>query len=225
MLIHMDPNTQQQGNTTPPIYGQPTQPLIHESPKTSSTKSPYDFILETNRKPKHNPFKGGSLRSKLLLVVSVGAVIILAIVITSTVLNSSSKANTAGLISLAAEQQEILRVASAGISGSSDPALNVFSELTKLTVTSQHTKLIAYLKERKAIYTAIDLASALNKQTDQAFKAASTNGRYDEVVRSTLKAELTKYLQNLQTRYDKADGPIGKTLLADSYKSTKILLK
>jgi hypothetical protein len=231
MLMSMDPNKQQPGFTPPP-YGQaPQQPQPQSQPfapgpVAPSPQSPYGFILETQRKPKKNFLKGGSLRSKLLVVVGGGALLIGTIVIVSSIINSSAKANTEALISIAAEQQEIVRVAGVGVKTSTDLATITFAELTKLSVTSQQQKLVKYLNNTvSATLTPATLASGLSTKTNQALNSAAVSDQFDSVFNSTLKASLTAYANDLQKSYKNASGPTIKGILADSYNGTATLLK
>lgn len=211
----MEPNNQLPGVQPPTV-----QPGAQPEPP-----SPYGFILNAPHAPKKQLLKPNSLRSRLLLIVGGGIIIMLLIVGVSSLIKKSSQANRTALISLVAEQQEIIRVANLGITGSDDFLIQSRAETAALSVGSQQTSLTKYLKDRKVILTKIVLNAGLNTKTDEALKSATANNRFNEVFSQTLTDSLNLYAQNIKKSYANAEGPIIKAQLSESYKSTALLLK
>ena len=200
------------------------QPTMQPGAQPESP-NPYGFILNAPHAPKKKLLKPNSLRSRLLLIVGGGLVIILLIVGVSSFITRASQANKSALISLVGEQQEIVRVANLGVVGSTDFIAQSWAETTALSVGSQQSKLTKYLTERKTAILPIVLNAKRDPKTDADFGVATANNRFTEVFDQKLKDSLNTYAQNLKKAYANADGPIIKTILGDSYKSTVILLK
>ncbi len=200
------------------------QPSIQPGAQ-SDAHNPYGFILNAPHPPKNKFIKPNSLRSRLLLVVGGGLVLIFLIVGISSFIHRTSKANTTALISLVAQQQEIIRIANLGVTGSSDFLIQSRAETAALSVGTQQTGLTKYLKARKVILTPLLLNSKLDPKTDADFKTATANNRFNDVFSQKLKDILTLYAQNIKKNYTNANGPVIKAQLNESYKSTVLLLK
>lgn len=216
MLRLMDPNNQQ------PLV-QPGQPI----PTVTPGNNPYGFIMDTANKKRGGmlPTNPASTKSRLLFVVGGGLVLLIVISIFYSLLFGGKESNTTLFKSLAAEQQEIIRVSALGVEGSSDPTIAAYAQTTKLTVQSHRTKLLSYLVANKVKVPPAQLASKKNSKVDAALSAAKASNRFDEVFKETLVAELTSYATNIQTNYKSATGDTSKKLLATEYADVSLLLK
>jgi len=207
----------------PPPPGQlPPQGQPNMQP---TAQNPYGFILNAPHPPRRTLLKPNSLRSRLLLVVGAGFVVILAIIGISSLLTRTSQGNVTALKSLVAEQQEIIRVAGLGVSGSSELITQGWAETTKLSVTSQQKSLTKYLASKQVVLLPIELSAKKNSKIDAEFKTAKTNNRFNEVFLETLKDNLNAYAKDLKTSYQNASNSESKKILSDSYKSVTLLLK
>ncbi len=221
MLMVMNPNSPLPGTKSPQEQTpQPGQNGIQPGPQ-----NPYGFIINTPHPPKNRFLKPNSFRSRLLVIVGGGAILMIAIVLISSLITRSSKENATALVSLVAKQQEIVRVAGLGVVGSSDLLTQSWAETTVLSVGSQQFELKSYLTKRKTVITAPILLSKLDPQTTSAFTAATADNNFTEVFRAKLKTSLVTYEQNLKKSYDGAKGPTIKKILGNSYNSTATLLK
>jgi flagellar basal body-associated protein FliL len=213
----MNPNDPSSG-ALPPT--QPTTP-----PVVADGQNPYGFIMDAEHKRKKKLGKPSSFKSLILLIIGGGLVLSIAIVAVSSLASRSQQAQTNGLISLTAQQQEIIRVAGLGVSGSTDLLTQSWAETVKLSVTSQQKSLITYLTKNKVKDKELNLNSKLNKDTDAALKTATANNRFSDEFSSNLKQSLTTYASDLKKSYEGASGANSKAILKDSYESTTLLLK
>lgn len=215
----MDPYNQKPG--TPAQPGQ-----IPSSPDPQDPQNPYHFILNAPKAPKQPLFKTGSLRSKLFVIIGGAFIVILAIVLISSLLSRSSKTATTELITIVAQQQEIIRVANLGIAGSaSDLPTQVWAATTESSVSSQQQRLIKYLKQKDIIVLPEQLNAKLSKKTDADFKTATVNSTFVSTFKDNLRSSLVAYGQDLSKSYKNVSSPEIKTLLNESYKNTVTLLK
>jgi len=189
--------------------------------------NPYGFITNAPHQSKRaRPnIKNGSLRSRLLLIVGGGLVLIILIIVFSNILNGSKRANSTLLTSLAAEQQEIIRIAALGSASVTDPSVGAFATTAKSSVTSDQASLIAYLKTKNVRVTNAEINIQKDTSTDKAFDNAKANNNYDAVFSAKLKSSLTTYVKDIKKNYSRASNPTSKKLLSDSYNSATQLLK
>jgi hypothetical protein len=216
----MDPNSQQPG--LPPL--QPGS----SAPQQTPGNNPYGFILDTQHQPKkglipnHNP---NSTRSRILVALGAGTALVIVAIIAFSLISGGGDNNSQLLTSLAAEQQEIIRVADLGVKGATDPSTQALAEVTKLSVISQQNKLTTYLTDHGVKLAPTSLNTKLNKATDTTLTDATASNRFNDVFTETIKKSLTSYAANVKQSYDSASNTASKTLLADSYNSTNNLLK
>jgi hypothetical protein len=215
----MDPNNQIPGAVPPP--GQIPTPQAPPAPH-----DPYHFIMNAPKAPRRKVLKTGSLRSRLLLIVGIAAVVIAAIMLVSSLLSRSSKQVTTDLINIVAEQQEIIRVANVGALGATgDLVTQSWAVTTESTIGSEQQALIKYLKQKEIVILPTELVGKLNKKTDTDLAAAKVNGTFVVVFKASLRASLTTYATDLKKSYKGVSSPEIKQLLSDSYKNTVSLLK
>jgi hypothetical protein len=174
----------------------PTQPYI---PKQNVN---YDFIMQANKKQRRFSFGGKDSKVRLLI-----------------------KDNVAQLSELAAEQQEIVRIANLGIENAVGAETKNLAITTKLSVASQHEKLLDYLKDRKHKITKEQLAAKKDTSVDKALREAREENNYDSVFKEVIKEDLASYATNLEKSYQSATSTKAKNLLSESYDSTQNLLK
>lgn len=211
----MYPNNQLPGAQPQP--GQPVTPPL--------APSPYGFILNAPNKPKQPLLKPNSLKSRLLIIVGGSLILMLLIIGVSTLVKRSGAAKKAAIISLVAEQQEVIRVANLGTVGSKDLLIQSWAQTASSSVGSQQKSLTKYLAARNTILLKTELSAKLDPKTDEAFKTASVDNRFTEVFTEKFKAILLTYAQDLKKNYNNVKTPALKKLLSDSYKSTYLLLK
>lgn len=216
----MDPNYQ-----PPSVPQQPSQPFPPPATQQGA-HDPYSFIMDTQHHPKKKLIPNdGSFKSRMLMIVGFGTVLIIAIIVISSLLGSGKENNTQLLTNLAAEQTEIIRIADLGLKGSTNPDTLAFAQTTKSSLTAEQVRLLGYLTSKNIKVTPIVLNSKLSKTTTAALTSATASNEFDAVLTDTIKKSLKVYSSHLAESYKNASTPESKLLLADSFKSTANLLK
>jgi len=217
----MDPNQQQ-----PPQYpvGGQQQPGV----PNQFTPQQYDFIMGDQPKPKKPLIpmpSGGSSKTQRLIFVGIGVLVLLIIVIVfASLLSSKSKSGTENLVTVAAQQTEIVRVAKLGTTKAGSSAAKNLALTTQLTVNSQKNGVVKYLLSNKRKVNNKELSATKDIKTDTSLANAETNGRFDDTFVQIIRDLLAKYQASLKTAYS-ASGPKGKALLDQDYKDVSVLLE
>lgn len=215
----MDPYNQQPGS--PSSETQTPQNLTTQPSPTGK----YDFILDTQHKPKKSLVpRDGSFKSRLLLLVGGAIAVIIAIIAVSSLLGGGEN-NTQLLTKLAAEQTEIIRITDLGLRGSTNQDTQIYVQTVKSSVTTDLTRVVGYLAANKIKLKPIELNSQLNKDVDDELTSATASNQFDEVIIATLKARLNTYSGHLSELYKLTSSVKSKMILNEGYKSTALLLK
>lgn len=197
----------------------PNQPYAPPPP----APNPYDFITNPAPDPK-TPKLGNSFKSRLLIVAGAGVLLIMIASILGAVLSRSGKGDISGLKDIAAHQTELIRVAELGADKAQSTPIRSLAYTTKLSVTTQHQKLVAYLGTRGVELTEVELAAHHDDSVDEELETAAGNNRFDEAFNEVLNQELTDYNNSMKTAYQSATSEKSKALLAESYASSGTLL-
>ncbi len=197
----------------------PTQPY---TPPPASP-NPYDFITNPAPDPK-GPKLGTSFRSRLLLVAGLGVLLLVIASILGAVLSSAGKGDVRALKDIAARQVELIRVAELGADKAQSSPIRSLAYTTKLSVTTQHQKLVAYLGSRGEKLSEAELAAHQRLSVDEELETAAANNRFDDAFSEILNEELTDYNNSMKSAYQSATSEKSKTLLAESYASSGTLL-
>lgn len=216
----MDPNQQ-----LPPQYpggGQP-QPGV----PNQFTPQQYDFIMGDQQKPKKSliPMPSGGNKKQRIIFVVIGVLILLTIgTILAAILSSSGKSSTESMVTVAAEQTEIIRIARIGTTKAGGGTARNLAYNTQLTVTSQKNGLVRYLNANDRKLSNKELSIAKDSETDKKLTAAETNGRFDDTFVQIIRDKLAKYQVSLKTAYN-ASGSNGKELLNKAHQEASVLLE
>lgn len=208
----------------------PTTPNIQtpEGPSPTPAASPagynYDFILNPQKpvKPKV-PLAGSSTLQRVLIVVGVLTLLIILGVIVSSVLGAGSKEKTEGLLTVAEEQTELIRIATDGTLHTTSVTAQSLAQNVQASITSDNAALITYMKSNGQKVTPAQLALKHSKTTDVSLTAAQENNTYDTTFKDVIQTELTDYMVALQKVYKANPGPKGKALLSKQYDAATLL--
>lgn len=185
----------------------------------------YDFIFNPQQPKKTGGFGfGGSLKNRLSIIVVAGILLLLGFSLVSNLLSSGQKTTIRNLKTIVAQQQEIIRIAEAGAKDAKSTDARGFALTVKLSVTTDQQKMQTQLGAYKAKMTPQELAAKKSSDTDKTLADATTNNRYDEVLRETLASALGDYQRHIRTAYDGAVGTKTKATLESSFANTELLL-
>lgn len=195
-------------------------------PPEQPQQNPYDFIMNPAQQAPRQRFglvpSGGS-KQKIFMILG-GLLSIMFIFLVATTFLGGSGGNTQQLLTVAQEQQEILRIASLEQKQlRSQPAINL-SVTTSASVSSSQQQVISLIG-KKAKTDAKILALKKDSSTDKTFESAIQTNSFDAVYQSTLAEKLTAYQKTLKTAYDGTSNKNAKQVLQTAYDGTSILIK
>jgi hypothetical protein len=187
-------------------------------------KNPYDFLNESPE-PKKGLLKGQGPRQRLLIVLA-GSLILLAIVaLIISLAFGGAPSNKLELISIAQQQNEIIRVATIGDQKARESQAKSLGLTTKLTLISDQQPLLNALKSQKVKIAPKQLSAGKNPSTDQALTQAEQANRFDDEYIKTLQNELATYQKALKSAYDNpATGKKLKATIEKDYKNASLII-
>lgn len=230
------PGPQPQPAYQPPATGVNSAPVVAAGgqyevvPPPSVTgrptgHNPYEFIVNPQqvKAPRGNLLGGNSFAKQIAVIV--GLAVIIMIVVAVGLSMFGPKGNTSGLSGLAEQQQEIVRVATEVATQASGQDTKNFATNVELSVASNQTQLLAYLKSHGTKLGNKQLALDQNAQTDTLLTNAAAANSYDHVAVQALTNALQTYQGQLQTTFKQTTSPQAKQLLQSSYSAAALLLE
>lgn len=211
-------------NSSAAVPPAPPPAPLPNAPGQGGNQNPYDFIMNSNNKPRGMFSGGGSTMSRIIIVV-VGAVslIILAIVLFS-VLSGSSGGSVANLTDVAQRQTEIARISAVAVEKSNSTAIKNRAHTVKLSMLSSQQQTIALLTKSGEKVDAKVLALKQNAQTDQQLDAATANDTFDATFTKILDEELKSYRIAVQNYFNSSTSNNEKLLLKESFDGVNLLI-
>lgn len=217
-------NPEQNGGQLPPPN--PNQPLQSPSPIPPGVPShnPYEFIMNP-QKPKKPPLLvgGNSMLQRVLIAVSGLTLLVIVGVIASSVLTAGSKEKTAGLLAVAQDQTELIRVATDGTQHATTLPGQNLAQNVLASVTSDNAALLSYMSKNGLKATSKELSLKHSKSVDTTLASAVENSTYDSAFKDVIRKDLDAYGAALQKAIRANPGPKGKTLLSNQYAAAKLL--
>ena len=198
------------------------EPAANQEPQ----QNPYDFILSSPPKQPHKGVPGlmsDPFISKLVFLIG-GAIVLMVAAAVAVNLFFGSKTNFADLVAVAETQQEMVRVSGMYAAATDQNLINA-SVTVQASISTQQAAMVNFLKQHSHDVKPSVLAAKQNPQTDTKLATAKQNNNFDSVFAQTLRQELTAYTANLRTYYLNASGKQEKTLLANDFAQTQLLLK
>lgn len=217
-------NPEQNGGQIPPTQNPQQPPVPNPTPTANPAGYNYDFILNPEKptKPKV-PLAGSSTLQRVLIVVGILTVVIILGAIVSSVLSAGSKEKTQGLLTVAQEQTEIIRIATDGTLHTTSVPAQGLAQNVQASITSDNVALIEYIKNNGQKVTKAQLGLKHSKTTDTSLATALGNNTYDTTFKDVIQTELTDYMVALQKVYKTNPSPKGKALLSKQYDAATLL--
>jgi hypothetical protein len=186
----------------------------------------YDFILNPAPKPKKTliPTGGSSRKQRILTVVLGGGAFLVLIIAAFSFILGSGGGQKELLISLAQEQQEIIRIADIGASKGRSRETREFAQTVKMSITSDQTETRAQLQKYGKKLNSKDLALKLDAKTTALLTTADRGNNFDAEMRAKLEASLETYKANLKTAHETATNTKEKDLLKKNFDHITVIL-
>lgn len=195
------------------------------SPPPPSHTPDYDFIVNPATAPKKSliPLPTGGSILQRAAVVGGGLVILLIIIVIFVSLLSGSGNNTTPLVSIAQQQNELIRIATVGTLQTSDQAAKNFAVASQLSLTTDQQQLLTYLKGQGHKVSSKQLLATKSAKTDSELSAAQAASTFDSTFEQIMQTELTTYVQSLKTTFASTTGSNARKLLNNDYAAAVLL--
>lgn len=148
---------------------------------------------------------------------------IIALVVISFISNAG-KSSSQSLIDLARQQQELIRVAEIGVSGSRSTNTKNLAATAQLSLQTTQNDTIALLKKQGYKLSVKDLALKENSQTDQQLDAANLNNSFDDTFTKLIRTQLANYRSSLNGAYKASKSKTERQILQTSYNGVTLLI-
>jgi hypothetical protein len=162
------------------------------------------------------------------VLLALGALIVILLLILAYGLFFSGRggSNTADLMDVIGQAQEVSRISTAQQPQLKDPNTAALAATATIATSSDAKQLSNYLTKNKVKIDKKRLAAitAANKSVDTQLTSAAGNNNLEEAYLSYLKTALSNYSQTLRKAYTSAQAPATKTLLKNSFDSSQTLL-
>ena len=205
----------------PPL--QPDNPTAQIPPTNQ-----YDFIVNAGKRGPTTllpTFNHSSLKTRLLVAGSGVLALIVLFWIFVALISGSSSNNTASLISLAQQQNEIARVSAESAQDAVLPPTQTFAITTSLSLLSEQRAFLAYLRSLGSVPSSSILQATRDPKTDATLKSAQGNGNYDQTYILITQSELASYEHNLKQAFAATKIIKERQLLEVAYQQAQLLVQ
>lgn len=201
----------------------PTPPPM--MPHIPQQHNPYDFIMSPGAKPKKSLLpKGNSPLQRVFIVVIILFVVLLVGGVIASLLGNRGTASVSKFVVVAAEQQEIVRLASSTLPKLKTQTAKTLAATTAASVASDQTQLLAQLQRGGTKVGTASLNAKRNTQSDTKLTQAAQTGQLDAVFTSTLEQLLSTYRNDLNAAYKISKNPTTRSILTVSYNNASLIL-
>lgn len=174
-------------------------------------QNPYDFIMDPSQRKQHVAPGGG--KNKIVVMLALGLVIITVIVLGFVFITSIGKANNDDLVSLRAQQTEILRIIELGKKDLTDAELKNKLSSMQIFISSDSAQLNDLLGKRNVEITKEQLASKKDGDIDASLEKAKQEGSLDKVLLDEISEQSNNYYDTLKEALSSATTAKEKELL------------
>ncbi len=192
-----------------------------------SRDASYSFITNPGVPPKRSPMEmlpgGGSIITRVGLVVGVIIILVIGVSIFKSILGSGNKTVTAALVNVVQDQQEILNVTKKTPLQQSLSSRNQnFAANIQISLGSSQSQLRSYMATNHIKLKASQLSLKISKATNDQLSASAASGTYNDTFSQIMKTKLSDYGTDIQKAYRLEKGKKGRALLNDSYKQISL---
>lgn len=199
----------------------PSPPPINPNQNDGSQ---YSFITNPYKPTKKSLFSFGSTKKSRILLV-VGGLVGLAMMVglVALVVGSLDDAAKQDWLTLAQQQQEIIRISDEGSKRAQNRDTKNLATTTKITLESSKASINSLAKKHGATIDSKTLALGKDAKTDAALKTAEQTNQFDSVFQKILQTELNEYQAILKKLNENTDSKSTKTGLTSAYSNARIL--
>lgn len=200
----------------------PAPPPIQPKPSGSN---PYSFITDPGKPVKKKLLPSGGTKQGRIMIV-VGGILGLAViaVIVIAVINSLGNAQKQEWLTLAQQQQELIRISDIGSTKAKDRETKNIATTTRLSLTSSQPFINTLAKRNGAVFTSKTLTTGKDSRVDAQLTTAEQTNRFDSVFLQVLNQKLLAYEKQLNKLEQGASGNT-KASLAAAAANARLLQK
>lgn len=203
-----------------------TSPNFSQSPAPTGGEfdpSQFDFIMNPNKPPRRGwlPTSSGA---RNIIFGAIATVVVLALLAMIWAIVSGSDKSIEGLVKVAQQQTEIVRLAEDGNRKAQTEPAKSLAALTNTTITSDKNALTSYLAQNKRKLKPKELAMLADKQADSKLAAAASNGRYEDALIEIILSKIAEYIKTIDGLRGSI-GAKGQKILDDSAHNATLILK
>jgi hypothetical protein len=197
-------------------------------PAPQPTVNPYGFIMSPGQTPQKKSAlilgPNDSFVKKLALILG-GAAILIVVLLVASSLFLGGKSNTDLLVSVAQDQQEIIRINSSTGTQVNATALKNFAVTAEATMGSDQQKLLAHITSLGGSVDQKILALKADAASDALLTTAKSTNTLDASYAQLMQALLTTYRTNIETAFEASGNEAVKQDLRKAYASSELLLQ
>lgn len=196
--------------------------------QNNNQTNPYDFILNNNQTKKTINFQN---KRSILLLFSGGAVfIIIIIIVLSSIFAGPAVININSYTKTLQDQAEIVHLTSEVMNNTFGSVglpvnLNNTTATTNVSLASQQSNMISYLKLNGYTISLATINLGINQSLDKQLTADYSNQTFKSSYQNELTSLLNQYLTDLSTAYKLSTGPKGRIMLKSDYNSIGLIQK
>lgn len=212
-----------------PQFAQTNQPPDPQAGAGGPYNPQYGFIMEPPPPPRRSLLPTDASMPIRIGIMAGGVLVLLILFLVIKGLLSGG-GNSVSFISIAQDQQEMIHI----VTNTTTPQANQQAELSatnqnfaitaQLSLTSAQRQTLIYLQNNGKKVKAKTLELKISAMTDQELTAAATNSTYDSTFKQIMQSKLTDYQAALKQAYVQTGDPVGRKLLNDEYKASKLLV-
>ncbi len=189
-------------------------------PPIQPGQSPYDFLLNPASVPKSKlvskvPLPRDPFLRRVVIVLGGGIGLIIVIALLAGVIFSGGSGSS--LTTLAQEQNELIRIATAAANQATVQTTKNLAVNTQTILTTNQQQLLAYAKKHGQSIGTKQLGLTKSSATDTQLANALAASNYDTVFIQITQAQLTTYSKLLKQTFSSTSNATGKQLLRADY--------
>lgn len=186
----------------------------------------YNFIMNPEKPKKRGLLSGTGgdpFITKIVLIVG-GALVLIVVTTLAVNLFFGGRNNTALLIGLAQDQQEILRLSAEGENAGSQDIKNAAIS-TQLSVKSHQRSWLSVLEGRGRGASAEELALKKDSAADGKLELAGQTGTFDTTYTAVMRSGLGEYAEALRSIHQNTSDQELRAALSRQYDEVQLLLE
>lgn len=177
------------------------------------SQDPYNFIMDPNLQQKNRPAMLQNPKQRIIISIVFVVVVLMVLFIAYSFIASLGKQDNSALISINAQQNEIIRISDLGLKEAKDPNTKTLVATLKSFVVSDQVDTESYLSKNGTKITPEQAVSKKDSSIDEDLETALQRNNYDEALLASLKDLQSSYKKSLSSALSDSSSTTRKQLL------------